>query len=97
MLSNKTKCCKLAEKLVKKIGGDVRYIMYRSNTGRSFLYDLPYPNLVIHTFEGDEIIGGSEASLKLLEIMQIRRYLLSWLIIEGKVSLHLARLINSKL
>lgn len=94
VISNKEKCCKLAEDLVKKIGGNVLYALYHSNMGRSYR-ELQYPALC--SYENSEITNGPEVVTKLLEIIETRRYLLSWLVLEGKVSLHLVRLINAKL
>lgn len=100
LLSNRSGGSNMAENLIKKLGGSVHYTIYRGNRDRSPLHDMPYPILYIRNSADRRIvqtISGMEAVMKLTNIIQTRRYLLSWLIIESKVGLYLALLINTNL
>lgn len=95
LLSDLNSASNSAEVLVRKIGGHVRHVYYQGT--RSWPAPL-YPNLYRRSRNEPyiEIASGLGAVIKLMEIIETRRYLLSWLILENKTSLHLVELISAK-
>jgi hypothetical protein len=96
LLSDSNSASSSAEILIQKIGGHVRRVYYQGTRDRSLIH--PHPNLYRRSGNEPyiEIARGLGAVIKLMEIIETRRYLLSWLILENKTSLRLVELISAK-